>query len=127
SRPGDLAASAESTGSSMIRLSPLSTTRQRKRGQSVNQPPTEAIRVPAERLRVFIRDLLAAAGLAAEQAALLASLLVANDQRGVFSHGTHQAARYAGLIADGRLNGRPQVRRVTEHEATATFDGDGGL
>lgn len=93
----------------------------------MNQPPTDAIRVPAERLRSFVRDLMAAAGLAWERADLLADLLVANDLRGVFSHGTHQAARYAGLIAEGRLNGAPEVHLAAEHEATATFDGDGGL
>lgn len=93
----------------------------------MNTPPTDGIRVPAERLRAFVHELMATAGLVEDKAILLADLLVANDLRGVHSHGTRQAATYAGLIADGALNGRPNVRMVSEHEATATFDGDGGL
>jgi len=93
----------------------------------VNTPPTDGIRVPAERMRAFVRELMRTAGLVDDKAALLADLLVANDLRGVHSHGTRQAATYAGLIADGMLNGRPDVRKVAEHEAMATFDGDGGL
>ena len=93
----------------------------------MNTPPENATRVPAPRLRAGIVALMTAVGLEASKAELLAGLLVANDLRGVVSHGSRQAATYAGLIAEGRLNGRPQVQRVTEQEATATFDGDGGL
>lgn len=93
----------------------------------MNVPPTDAIRIPAERMRGFVERLMTTAGLAPDKAALLADLLVANDLRGVFSHGTQQAATYAGLIADGQLNGHPNVRQVEAREATATFDGDGGL
>lgn len=93
----------------------------------MNTPPIDGIRVPADRLRAFTRDLMTTAGLADDLASILADLLVANDLRGVHSHGTRQAATYAGLIADGALNGRPNVRKVAERDATATFDGDGGL
>jgi LDH2 family malate/lactate/ureidoglycolate dehydrogenase len=93
----------------------------------VNTPPENATRVPAPRLRAGIVALMTAAGLEASKAELLAGLLVANDLRGVVSHGSRQAVTYAGLIAEGRLNGRPQVQCVAEQEATATFDGDGGL
>jgi L-2-hydroxycarboxylate dehydrogenase (NAD+) len=93
----------------------------------MNTPPKDAIRVPAARLRAGVVALMTAAGLEADKADLLAELLVANDLRGVFSHGTRQAATYSRLIAEGTLNGDPQVRQVAEREATATFDGDGGL
>lgn len=93
----------------------------------MNTPPENAIRVPAPRLHAGVVALMTAAGLEANKAELLAGFLVANDLRGVVSHGTRQAATYAGLIAEGTLNGRPQVRCVAEQDATATFDGDGGL
>jgi L-2-hydroxycarboxylate dehydrogenase (NAD+) len=93
----------------------------------MNTPPKESIRVPATRLHAGVTALMTAAGLEAGKAELLAQLLVANDLRGVFSHGTRQAATYSRLIAEGTLNGHPQVRQVAEREATATFDGDGGL
>jgi LDH2 family malate/lactate/ureidoglycolate dehydrogenase len=93
----------------------------------VNTPPEDAIRIPTSRLHAGVVALMTAAGLEASKAELLAGLLVANDLRGVVSHGTRQAVTYAGLIAEGTLNGRPQVRCVAEQEGTATFDGDGGL
>lgn len=93
----------------------------------MNIPPEDAVLVPASLLQAGVVALITAAGLEASKANLLAGLLVANDLRGVFSHGTRQAATYARLIADGTLNGHPQVRQVAEREATATFDGDGGL
>lgn len=93
----------------------------------MNTPPDNAVRVPAPRLHAAVVALMTAAGLEASKAESLAGLLVANDLRGVVSHGTRQAATYAGLIAEGTLNGRPHVRCVAEQEATATFDGDGGL
>jgi LDH2 family malate/lactate/ureidoglycolate dehydrogenase len=68
-----------------------------------------------------------AAGLPPEKAALLADLLVANDLRGVFSHGTRQIATYARLMRDRRLNARPQVKTVHETAVSLLVDGDGGL
>ncbi|NUQ00657.1 MAG: Ldh family oxidoreductase, partial [Armatimonadetes bacterium] len=53
--------------------------------------------------------------------------LVANDQRGVLSHGTAQLRRYVGQYRRGHLNPAPAVRLVTETPATAVVDGDGGL
>ena len=93
----------------------------------MNTPPEDATRVSASRLQQGVVALLTAAGLEASKAELLAGLLVANDLRGVVSHGSRQAATYAGLIAEGTLNGHPQVYCVAEQDATATFDGDGGL
>lgn len=93
----------------------------------MNTPPESAVRVPALRLKAGVVALMTAAGLEASKADLLAGLLVANDLRGVVSHGTRQAATYAGLIAEGTLNGHPNVRCVGQQDATATFDGDGGL
>jgi L-2-hydroxycarboxylate dehydrogenase (NAD+) len=66
-------------------------------------------------------------GLPHERAVLLAELLVDNDLRGVFSHGTTQIATYARLMRDGRLNPRPNVEVVNETPVSVVFDGDGGL
>ena len=93
----------------------------------MNTPPEDATRVSASRLQRGVVALLTAAGLEASKAELLAGFLVANDLRGVVSHGSRQAATYADLIAEGTLNGHPQVYCVAEQDATATFDGDGGL
>jgi L-2-hydroxycarboxylate dehydrogenase (NAD+) len=93
----------------------------------VNRVPTEAFRVPAEALRDLVRALAEGAGAETEQATLLAELLVSNDLRGVFSHGSRQIAAYARLLRDGQLNPRPQVRTLDESAATLLLDGDAGL
>jgi LDH2 family malate/lactate/ureidoglycolate dehydrogenase len=93
----------------------------------VNQPPNDFIRVSHDALFDFVVAVSRAAGLAGERADLLARLLVENDLRGVFSHGTTQIATYARLMRDGRLNPRPDVRVVKETGVSLDVDGDGGL
>lgn len=75
----------------------------------------------------FVAALGRAAGLPTERAELLANLLVANDLRGVFSHGTVQIATYARLMRDRSLNAYPDVRVVRETPTSLLVDGDGGL
>jgi hypothetical protein len=59
-----------------------------------NTPPKEFIRVMPERLRSFVAEAFQNVGTSAEDAALLAELLVVTDLRGVFSHGTRQVPGY---------------------------------
>lgn len=93
----------------------------------MNVEPSDAIRVQPSVLRDLVRTLAEKAGAGEEQAALLAELLVSNDVRGVFSHGSRQISDYARLLRDGRLNPRPQVRTLSESAATLLLDGDAGL
>lgn len=93
----------------------------------MNRVPSDALRVAAATLRDLVRTLAERAGAGAAQAALLADLLVQNDLRGVFSHGSRQIAAYARLLRDGKLNPRPQVRTISESAATLLLDGDAGL
>ena len=93
----------------------------------MNQVPTEAERVSAAALRDLVRALAERAGAETAQATLLAELLVSNDLRGVFSHGSCQIAAYARLLRDGQLNPRPHVRIIGESAATLLLDGDAGL
>ena len=94
---------------------------------TVNQPPREFIRVPQERLRSFVSAAGQRVGLPIDKAELLAMLLVENDLRGVFSHGTTQIATYAILMRDGKLNPEPDVRVIKETPVSVIVDGDGGL
>jgi L-2-hydroxycarboxylate dehydrogenase (NAD+) len=93
----------------------------------VNQPPSAFVRVAHHQLFEFVTNASTAVGLSRERAVLLAELLVDNDLRGVFSHGTTQIATYARLMRDGRLNPRPNVEVVNETPVSVVFDGDGGL
>ena len=93
----------------------------------MNRVPSDAIPVAAGALRELVRALAGRAGMGDAQATLLAELLVSNDLRGVFSHGSRQITDYARLLRDGQLNPQPQVRVVNESAATLLLDGDGGL
>jgi LDH2 family malate/lactate/ureidoglycolate dehydrogenase len=93
----------------------------------VNLPPETYICVSHEDMREFVAGAGRAVGLPQDKAGRLAELLVANDLRGVFSHGTRQVATYARLMRDGRLNPQPQVQTVHETTASLLVDGDGGL
>lgn len=75
----------------------------------------------------FVVALACRAGMPEDKGRFLAGLLVDNDLRGVFSHGSRQIATYARLMRDGKLNPDPHVRLVRDDDATLLVDGDGGL
>ena len=93
----------------------------------MNTPPETYISVSHQALQTFITQAGQSVGLAADRAKLLASLLVANDLRGVFSHGSQQMATYARLMKEGQLNNQPQVQTIQETPVSLLVDGDGGL
>jgi LDH2 family malate/lactate/ureidoglycolate dehydrogenase len=93
----------------------------------MNVPPADFIRVAHTDLYTFVEQVGLAVNLSAERAARLAQLLVDNDLRGVFSHGTTQIATYARLLREGILNPEPNVAIVRETPVCTVFDGDGGL
>lgn len=93
----------------------------------MNRPPSDYISLAPERLRAFVTQVFAHEGMPAEQAAFLADLLVTNDLRGVFSHGTQQAAAYVGHFREGRLTPVSEVTTLSETATTLVLDGGGGL
>lgn len=93
----------------------------------MNVPSTDAIRVTPDRLRTYVAAIFRAAGMASEDADLLADLLVLNDLRGVFSHGTERIGTYVRQLQAGEINPCPKIRQVSESPTTLIFDGDGGL
>jgi LDH2 family malate/lactate/ureidoglycolate dehydrogenase len=93
----------------------------------MNNPPETAVRVPAAALEAFTAALARAGGMAQQRSAELADVLVGNDLRGNFSHGSRQVATYARLVRDGRLNGNPRLQVVRESPVSVLVDGDGGL
>lgn len=92
-----------------------------------NYPPDHGIRVPATVQQDHVTDLLGAAGMEREGAALVAGFLVDCDRRCVFSHGTKALDRYVSKLQDGSVNPRPRVTVERQDGATAVVDGDGGL
>ena len=92
-----------------------------------NYPPTSGIRVPAEEMHRFVRALFERVDMNSADAEHMARILVNNDLRCVFSHGTKQAATYVRMIREGKINPHPRIEVVEESETTAVLDGDGGL
>ena len=93
----------------------------------MNLPPQQFIRVPMETLGHCVTEILAAAGAPVADAQLISSLLIDTDLRGVFSHGTICAAKYARWLREGSANATPDVRLVDDQGSTLIVDGDGGL
>ncbi|MBI3911947.1 MAG: Ldh family oxidoreductase [Armatimonadetes bacterium] len=93
----------------------------------MNIPPSEFIRVPPEKLRAFVADAFRRVDVSEEDAGVLADLLVCNDLRGVFSHGSRLVAYYTEALRKDLLNPRPKPQVVGDGPATLTVDGDGGL
>jgi len=83
--------------------------------------------VAPEVLTPFVQLLFERVGVPADRAVLLTECLIANDLRGVFSHGTRQAAAYVDHFRAGRLTPAPEVSVVSETPTTITVDGGGGL
>ncbi len=93
----------------------------------MNKPPDTFTAVDAETLRRFVTTVFERANVPSDQAAFLADLLVKNDLRGVFSHGTQQTAHYAPDFKNGQTNPAPQIEIVSETPTTLVVDGNGGL
>lgn len=93
----------------------------------MNRPPDEYRIVLPDPLRRFVAEVFVAAGMSSEQSAFLSDLLVTNDLRGVFSHGTRQATAYVDHFRNERLTPTAPVTTVQESPATLVLDGGGGL
>lgn len=93
----------------------------------MNTVEGDFISVKADIMKKFIAAIARQAGMPAEKADFLADLLVKNDLRGVFSHGTRQIATYAAIMRDRLINPDPQVSIIHETPTTVIIDGDGGL
>ena len=93
----------------------------------MNVVPKEFIRVMPDAMRGFVSETFQKAGTSETDAAHIAHLLVLTDLRGVFSHGTRQTPGYVGMMLDGKVNPRPNVRCINESPTTAVYDGDGGM
>lgn len=88
----------------------------------------QATRYPEATLRGWTERIFARAGLAAEDAAIAADVLVEANLRGVDTHGVNAFLEvYVRRLLTGAMNPRPRLRVEHEAPATATLDGDNGL
>lgn len=95
--------------------------------RSRNYPPEHGILVPVEHQGRVIRDFLATTAMRPSDADYLAGLLLTNDTRSLYSHGSRQLRHYLENLNNGNVNPEPDVRVISSDGATAVVDGDGGL
>ena len=84
-------------------------------------------RIPAAILTAFLTRAFEAAGLPADDAAAVASLMVEADLRGSDTHGVIRLPLYLRRLKAGGVNARPNIRVVQEKASTALVDGDNGI
>lgn len=92
----------------------------------MNESP-KPVRVPRESLETFTSAILRHAGLSSQHAGIVANILVEGDARGLPSHGVVRLLPvYVDRLLKGSMNPEPDITVLTEEEATAHIDGDGG-
>lgn len=84
--------------------------------------------VPFDFLEAFMRRTLEAAGVPAEDAALIGEVLIESDRRGIDSHGIGRLKPiYIDRIRDGILSPATTIEVVRERKTTAVLDGHNGM
>ena len=90
-------------------------------------PEVEAKLFPIEALREFSTRVFLHLGVPTDDAAQAADVLACADLRGIDSHGVARLYSYFGMLNEGRINPKPQIKIVRSTLSTATVDGDNGL
>jgi L-2-hydroxycarboxylate dehydrogenase (NAD+) len=78
-------------------------------------------------IEAFIRDVLAAAGLPAADAAKVAELMTEADLTGADAHGVFRLPQYIRRIRAGGFNTKPAIKVTKTAAATALIDGDNAM
>lgn len=81
---------------------------------------------PVNKLSQFCKELLVAAGVSEEDAAIVTDVLIDTSLEGIDTHGVSRLPIYLSRIRNGRINARPQIK-VKRLGAVAAVDGDNGL
>lgn len=84
-------------------------------------------RIAADMLRGVCQQLLERVGVPADQAALVARVIVRADLRGIGSHGVLRLPAYIHKVQRGLMEAHTRVTLVRERGATALLDGGGGF
>ncbi|MBC7251396.1 MAG: Ldh family oxidoreductase [Anaerolineae bacterium] len=87
----------------------------------------QEIRIPADVLHHVCQKLLEKVGVPADQADLIARVIVRADLRGIGSHGVLRLPAYIHKVQQGLMSAHTQVALVREKGATALLDGGGGF
>jgi L-2-hydroxycarboxylate dehydrogenase (NAD+) len=84
-------------------------------------------RVSPDRLAVFVIRAFTQAGVPAQDAEILAGLMVEADLRGSDTHGVIRLPLYIRRIRAGGINVKPDIRVVSDRPSAALIDGDNAM
>ena len=88
---------------------------------------TEPVRIQAEQLIRFGKEILEKVGVPAAEAQKTAEILVESNLRGVDTHGIYLVNLYAKRIEKGLINPKPKFEFNRSRPATGVLDADTGL
>jgi L-2-hydroxycarboxylate dehydrogenase (NAD+) len=88
---------------------------------------TETTCIPVDVIQSFIVDVFTGLGVAEEEAAICADVLIASDLRGIESHGVGRLKYYYDRIKSGLHRTTTEIEVVKETETTALLDGHHGM
>lgn len=88
---------------------------------------SEPRRYPVAAMVAFTRDVLAACGVPAADAATAAAAMIEADVTGFDNHGIFRLSWYVTTLKSGRVNPRADIRVLQRSPATALVDGDNGI
>jgi L-2-hydroxycarboxylate dehydrogenase (NAD+) len=84
-------------------------------------------RVPGDRLAAFVVRAFIQAGVPAQDAEILAGLMVEADLRSSDTHGVIRLPLYIRRIRAGGINVKPNIRVISDHPSAALIDGDNAM
>ncbi len=87
----------------------------------------ETITYSIEHLMEFTTRVFLHMGVPEKDALLASEVLASSDIRGIESHGVARLQSYFGMLNEGRINPKPNIKIIRESVSTATVDGDNGL
>ncbi len=97
------------------------------KGKQSGGAGADTTRIAAARLQTFIARAFEAVKLPAEDAAIVADLMVQADLNGSDGHGVFRLPHYVRRIRAGGVNVRPKIKLLLERGSTALLDGDNGM
>ncbi|MBL4599223.1 MAG: Ldh family oxidoreductase [Rhizobiaceae bacterium] len=81
-------------------------------------------RFDSQKIRNLVGNIFEAAGVEAEKAAVMAECLTEADMIGHFTHGLALVPGYVAALADGVINGKGDVRIISDRGACVAWDGN---
>ena len=85
------------------------------------------IRIPADKLKNFVKDVFVNLGVDERGASVTADILVDADLKGIESHGVQRLKRYVDGLKNGVVNPRPNIKVEKSMPSAVLVDGDFGL